>query len=143
MAKKDTSQKTENILLFFDPLKAHGTYVRKMLASRGRDYRAIHTISTIEDIPDYLSSFNITAVVLFIYNREGLYQLLPFMNMEIPRVLCTNVHEIGWLNYYLQDIKLLDLGMPKQELFSQIETEISSFQKVNKNGNTPYSKTFE
>ncbi|MEK6155311.1 hypothetical protein WIW50_18725 [Flavobacteriaceae bacterium 3-367] len=127
MNTKDTSVKTKDILLFFDPLKAHGTYVKKMLASQGRDHKAIHTIHDIEDVYKHIQSFNVTTVVLFIYSREGLYRLLPFVNMEINCILCTDAREIGWLNYYLEDIKIIDLGLPKQELFSQIETEISGF----------------
>lgn len=129
MSNEKEPRETENIL-FFDNLKAHARYIKKMFEIKGEHDFVIHNIYKLEDVDKYITSFGVTTTVMFIYNREGLYQLLPFLNKEINLVLYTDANEIEWLNYYLPDIAIFDIETPKVELFSQIELEIFKLRRT-------------
>ena len=123
--------KEKGAVLFYDGLKAHGVYGKKMLKSKeAYDYGfVIHEISKIENIGDYLVSNNVAIAVLFIHGKDRLYELLPFLNKEIDLVLCTDSCEIKWLQHNFPEIVMLDIDVPKTELFFQIETHILRFRK--------------
>ncbi|BFP42046.1 hypothetical protein FGF1_28910 [Flavobacteriaceae bacterium GF1] len=126
-----TKLKKKGTVLFYDGLKAHGVYGKKMLKSKeAYDYDfVIHEISKIENIGDYLVSNNVAIAVLFIYGKDRLYELLPFLNREINLILCTDPVEVKWLQHNFPEIVMLDIDLPKTELFYQIETHILRFRK--------------
>ncbi len=135
MSNDKELKKTENVL-FFDDLKAHARYIKRMFEIKGEYDFVIHNIHKIGDVYEYLTSFDVNTVVMFIYNKKGLYQLLPFLNREINLILYTDANEIEWLNYYLPDISIFDIETPKIELFSQVEFEISKLNKTDVSSNT-------
>ncbi len=112
-------------LLLYDSQRAHGAYMKKMLGLNS-DYRVIsHEVGKIEDVNEYLDYNKIAIAVLFIDNREKLYELLPFLEREIHLILCIQAAEIRWLQSVFPNMLMLDIGTPKGELFYQIKLALS------------------
>ncbi|NAS12258.1 hypothetical protein [Poritiphilus flavus] len=125
------SQEQKERVLFYDRMKAHGAYGKKLFRSQ-RDFEVVFPgTPAIEAKFDYLMSENISTVVFFVYSKEGLYELLPFLHKGVHIILCTSNAEISWLQNSYPEIIMLDIDVPKRELFSRIEAEISRIQRRN------------
>ncbi|NKI25213.1 hypothetical protein SAMN04487911_1442 [Arenibacter nanhaiticus] len=111
-----------NNVLIFDSMVGHAAYSKKYFETISKVDWNVLMLKRFSEVHDVLMNTDIQAAVLFIYDKKGLYQLLPFLNRDIHLILCTDKSEVWWLQYNLSNVEILLIDMPKDELYEKIET---------------------
>ena len=122
-------QEKKDRILFYDPMKAHSAYGKRIFRSHRYFEFVFAGNQTIETKLDYLKSENISTIVFFVYGKNGIFELSPFLKKGVQIILCTSNSEISWIVRSHPEIILLDIDVPKKELFRQIEAGIFSVRR--------------
>jgi len=118
----------ENYILFFDKCLAHGIYAGNYF----KEYDCNFVVSNSLTITDLKTSKNIMGAILFIYDNQDhlLYELLPDLGNMPNLVLCVETHNLEWLRIYYPELSVLDIGIPKSELFAMLEEYLALHKNI-------------
>lgn len=124
----ENSSVTFNVWVL-DDLSAHHMFLKDKYDKTASTSVSLFTKLANEKTEIFLRNKNINLVLIFVYGRRGLYKILDFIGLNIKVVVCAHEYDLWWLTNTLPKIELIDLSMPKEELFTAINSVIVLEQK--------------
>lgn len=114
------SHSTLNILVY-DEMSAHYAFLKERYSSK-EHYVEFFSLDILENLTPFISDNGIKVAIVFSYEKKGIVKFLPFIEQQIPIIICAHEKEIWWLEEILPQVKLVDMGLPKLELLSKINS---------------------
>lgn len=111
---------TLNVLIY-DEMSAHYAFLKECYNGAEHNVQ-FFSLFKLENLTSFIADNSIKVAIVFSYEKKGIVKLLPFIEQQIPIIICAHEKEIWWLEEILTQVKLVDMGLPKQELFSKINT---------------------
>ena len=111
---------TLNILVY-DEMSAHYTFLKERYNSKEHNVE-FFSLYRLENLTSFIADNGIKVVIVFSYEKKGIVKFLPFIEQQIPIIICAHEKEIWWLEEILPQVKLVDMGLPKLELLSKINS---------------------
>jgi hypothetical protein len=114
------SGKVINVLVV-DEMVAHYALL-KAYYSHGRNYDVtFFSKFKFDDLAEFISENQIEMAIVFVYGRKSLHKVLPFLAFDLEIILFTNERDLWWLSESLPQINLVDIELPKGQLFNAID----------------------
>jgi len=113
-------------ILVVDEMVAHSAFLKSKYAQDEEKIVTVFSKFNFEDLNSLVKEKEIKVVVIFLYVKRGLYKLLPFLGLDLEIVLCANESDAWWLTDSLPLVNLVDISLPKDELFESVDAIVKS-----------------
>tara|TARA_R110002167_G_scaffold360062_2_gene577466 strand:+ start:45106 stop:45504 length:399 start_codon:yes stop_codon:yes gene_type:complete len=108
-------------VLVVDEMVAHYALLKSNYA-HGRNYDiTFFSKFKFDDLAEFIAEKEIDMAFVFVYGRKSLHRVLPFLAFDLEIILFTNERDLWWLSESLPQINLVDIALPKGQLFTAID----------------------
>jgi hypothetical protein len=128
--KVDEKYKESFNLLVSDEFVAHYAFLKERYRQPGEYEINLFSKFKQDQLQDFIEENNIKLSVIFVYGRRGLYKILDFIGLDVDILICAHEANVWWLTEAIPNIELVELSLPKEELFCKIDMVVRRKIKV-------------
>ncbi|MDP5229352.1 MAG: hypothetical protein NWQ38_03085 [Cellulophaga sp.] len=131
MKNKATIDNKNLKVLLVDETSAHTAYVKTYYSKKESKNIVFLSFFNCNSLRNLVNNQEVKLAIIFIYDIRGLQKLIPFLELGIKTVICGHERYSWWLKDSLHQLDIIDLSMPKKELFDKLDAIIKEHWVLN------------
>jgi hypothetical protein len=121
----------ENLnILVIDQMVAHFDFIKSKYSQVENKRIILNSTFKFESLVEFVEINNIKIAITFVYGKKEMYKILPLLGVDVKVILCADESNLWWLSDALPRISLIDISLPKEELFIAIDEIVQEFWDV-------------
>jgi len=108
------TSKVKKNLVIYDTLNAHFAFLKERYEKYNRDVK----IKRFSVLSDFIDNQHNTVILIFIYEKAMLFGLLSLLESDFRIVIFGHQKDILWIEDNLPSCTVVDMSLPKEELFT-------------------------